>query len=379
MNVKQHFITACWLCCGVAAALTACDQKQAAPADSYTVSGTAEGTQDGDTVYLCEMQGFFGMNPIDSAYIKDGRFEFKGKTEGATLCFLVPLHGGEPTTMQGFILENAAITARLGTEKIPSHFESGPNGKLFEKFMEGDSAWNAQIEQPWKIANDSAVDEATKQRAQQTLDSLQKLQNAYHKKFIVDHVPSAISDFLFSYCMNTLSDTDKEELLKLFGEKQPQYPVYKAIMAEREAGKATAIGAQYTDLAMPDPDGKEIRVSDYVSKNKYTLIDFWASWCGPCRAEMPTVVKAYSTYHAKGFEVVGVSFDNDKAAWLKAIDQLKMPWPQMSDLKGWESVGAEKYNVRAIPANVLIDQQGKIVAKDLRGEDLLSKLGELMK
>ena len=245
--------------------------------------------------------------------------------------------------------------------------------------MEGDSAWNAQIEQPWKIANDSAVDEATKQRAQQTLDSLQKLQNAYHKKFIVDHVPSAISDFLFSYCMNTLSDADKEELLKLFGEKQPQYPVYKAIMAEREAGKATAIGAQYTDLTMPAPDGKEIRVSDYVSKNKYTLIDFWASWCGPCRAEMPTVVKAYSTYHAKGFEVVGVSFDNDKAAWLKAIDQLKMPWPQMSDLKGWESVGAEKYNVRAIPANVLIDQQGKIVAKDLRGEDLLSKLGELMK
>ena len=131
------------------------------------------------------------------------------------------------------------------------------------------------------------------------------------------------------------------------------------------------------DIALAAPDGKTIKVSDYVSKNKYTLIDFWASWCGPCRAEMPTVVKAYTDFHQKGFEVVGVSLDNDKDAWVKAIADLKMPWPQMSDLKGWDCEGAQLYNVRSIPSNVLVDQQGKIVAKDLRGEQLLKKLDEL--
>ena len=118
---------------------------------------------------------------------------------------------------------------------------------------------------------------------------------------------------------------------------------------------------------------------EYVKKNKYTLIDFWASWCGPCRAEMPTVVKAYNLYHKKGFEVVGVSFDNNKAAWVKAIAQLKLPWSHMSDLKGWGCAAAPIYNIKGIPANVLVDSKGIIVGKNLRGEDLLNELAKLMK
>jgi thiol-disulfide isomerase/thioredoxin len=114
-----------------------------------------------------------------------------------------------------------------------------------------------------------------------------------------------------------------------------------------------------------------------VGKSKYVLVDFWASWCGPCRAEMPYVVEAYQKYHDKGLEVIGVSFDNDKDAWVAAIGSLKMPWPQMSDLKGWESAAAGAYNIQSIPANVLIDEQGKIVAKNLRGEDLLDKMARL--
>jgi len=121
-----------------------------------------------------------------------------------------------------------------------------------------------------------------------------------------------------------------------------------------------------------------MKISDFVGKSPLVLVDFWASWCGPCRAEMPHVLKAYEQYHQQGFEIVGVSLDNNKDAWLKAIDQLKLPWPQMSDLKGWESEGAKKYNVRSIPANVLLDKDGKIVAKDLRGEELAERVGQLL-
>ena len=179
--------------------------------------------------------------------------------------------------------------------------------------------------------------------------------------------------------LKEFSKEEQEQVLDLFGQQKNQYFVYKTLMKERKAEAATGVGAMYTDFSMPDPNGKVISISDYVGKNKYTLVDFWASWCGPCRAEMPTVVKAYDLYHAKGFEVVGVSLDNNKPAWVKAIDQLKMPWPQMSDIKGWACEGAALYNVKAIPANVLIDQQGKIVAKNLRGEDLLNKMAELLK
>ena len=147
---------------------------------------------------------------------------------------------------------------------------------------------------------------------------------------------------------------------------------------ESQQPRGTEVGEQYTDIQLPGIQGNIVKISDYISKNKYTLIDFWASWCGPCRAEMPTVVKAYTDYHDKGFEVVGVSLDNDKEAWLQAIELLRMPWPQMSDLNGWDCEGAQLYNVRSIPSNVLIDQQGNIIAKDLRGEDLLNKMAKLL-
>ena len=178
--------------------------------------------------------------------------------------------------------------------------------------------------------------------------------------------------------MHIYSDQEQEEVLKLFGEKQPQYPVYKAIMAERAAQKATAIGQKFTDLTMPSADGKTMSISDYAGKQPLVLVDFWASWCGPCRAEMPYVLKAYQQYHAKGFEIVGISLDEKKEAWLKAIEQLKLPWPQMSDLKGWQSEACQKYNVKSIPSSVLLDSEGTIVAKDLRGEDLAKKVGELL-
>ena len=121
------------------------------------------------------------------------------------------------------------------------------------------------------------------------------------------------------------------------------------------------------------------KVSDFVSKNKYTLVDFWASWCGPCRAEMPHVIEAYKKYNKQGFGVVGVSLDDDESKWKKSIKDWGMTWPHISDLKGFECEGATLYGINAIPATVLIAQDGTIVARNLRGKALEEKLEELFK
>lgn len=194
------------------------------------------------------------------------------------------------------------------------------------------------------------------------------------------HIPSPISDMLLQWYAQDMTEAQVNSILDKMTTSSVQYQYYKQMMAERRISKATAIDQHYTDVALKGTDTKtDVRLSDYVDKNRYTLLDFWASWCGPCRAEMPNVVKVYNQYHSKGLEVVGVSLDNNHEAWVKAIKTLKMPWPQMSDLKGWQSAAAAAYNIRAIPANVLIDNKGNIIAKDLRGEELQKRIEELMK
>lgn len=360
-------------------AMSACADKT-----GYVVTGSAEGTVDGDTVYICDMQGFFAIVPTDTAVVKNGKFEFHGDFEGAAIRFLVPTHKGtaEGLGMADFVLENANINIQTFLQKSgkqPVIESDGKNAAIYKDYEALDKKWNDEINPYWDIVREKKGTEAEIAKAQAEMDKLGGQRDAEEYAFLKNHIPSGISDMLMAYNWSKYTDEQKAELMALFAEKGPEMPNYKKFVAQKKAEESTVIGSQYTDIVMQTPEGKTIKVSDYVSKNKYTLIDFWASWCGPCLREMPNVVKAYTNYHDKGLEIVGVSLDNKKDAWVNAIKKQNMPWPHMSDLKGWECAGAAAYNVKAIPANVLISQDGKIIAKDLREEALQEKLAELLK
>jgi peroxiredoxin len=140
--------------------------------------------------------------------------------------------------------------------------------------------------------------------------------------------------------------------------------------------RSTAIGAKAPDFALPSPDGKVLRLSDHFGK--YLLLDFWASWCGPCRKENPNIVRVFNKYKEKGFVVFAVSLDSKKEPWVQAIQKDGLNWPQVSDLLFWDSGPAKLYGIRGIPGNVLIDPSGTIIARNVRGEELEKKLAELL-
>lgn len=141
------------------------------------------------------------------------------------------------------------------------------------------------------------------------------------------------------------------------------------------ASTVTALGSNAPDFMQNDVNGKAVSLSDF--KGKYVLVEFWASWCAPCRAESPNLLKQYATFKDKGFEILGVSVDSDKAKWLEAIKKDGLTWPQVSDLKGWESDARKVYGISGVPANFLISPDGKIIGSHLMGEALNKKLGEL--
>lgn len=201
--------------------------------------------------------------------------------------------------------------------------------------------------------------------------------NAEVNRFVSNKKSSYVSPFLlFTTAQVAESPAELQRRFNLLDDKVKNSESGKNLANYISYMNVGSVGSQALDFTQNDTAGNPVSLTSF--KGKYVLVDFWASWCKPCRAENPNVVKAFDKYKAKNFTILGVSLDSNKDSWLKAINADKLSWTHVSDLQQWNNAVAVLYHVQSIPQNFLIDPNGKIIARDLRGEDLERKLAELL-
>lgn len=221
-------------------------------------------------------------------------------------------------------------------------------------------------------------DAAAMQRIQDDFVKVQDKAKQFATRFSISNNESVVSPFLgIMYLSEEGNDVAMKQVYDTLSVAVKESYFGKKLGDAVKAAQSTSIGAVAPVFTLPDVNGKPVSLSAY--KGKYVLVDFWASWCGPCRQENPNVVKAYNTFKDKGFDVLGVSLDQKKEDWQQAIDKDKLAWTHVSDLKYWNNEAAKLYGIQAIPASFLLDKEGKIIGKNLRGEELEMKLKELLK
>jgi peroxiredoxin len=381
--MKKQFLLLC-IAAVITAAITSCSnadtKKETATVSkqdsSFTISGTIKGLDSG-WVMLNYRKGEDSFT--DSAQLaKGGSFSFKGSAVYPHLATLNIKDEANYENATRFYLENSAITIGAVKDSMANATVKGSSSnEEFVKYNEANKGYSDRMEAlntSWQSAGD---DMKLKDSISKLGEVLQKEMEDAAKKYIAANPASyvAANKILetFSYNPNV---QDFEKAYNGMDAAVKESALGKKIAAKLEVAKKTDTGKQSIDFSMNDVDGKPVALSSL--KGKYVLLDFWASWCGPCRAENPNVKKAYAAFHSRGFEIFAVSMDNDKEKWIKAIKQDGLPWIHVSDLKGGQCEAGKLYGVSGIPMNYLLDKEGKIIAKGLRGEELEKKLAEFI-
>lgn len=362
----------------------------------FLITGTAKGIENGKTIIL---QGqdptTMAVLPLDTVKVENGKFEIKGKvTEPAFHALLIQ----DVQAPVQFILETGEIKIEVDKDSIHKSKISGTyNNDEFVKFNE-DLTKTQKSLIDFQKNNTQKMQQAQQAQDTATINGLMKqymeiqtdVQDQSKKKYIAyaeSHPKSFISALIIQgMASDPSADIKKTEALyNSLDESLKNTKPGKAIKEKIGQMKMPAVGATApavgspkwrSDFSAPNPEGKIISLKE--SLGKVTIVDFWASWCGPCRKENPNVVAIYNELHSKGLNIIGVSLDKEASAWKEAIAKDKLSWTQVSNLKFWDEPIAKQYGVESIPATFILDSSGKVVAQDLRGPELRAKILELL-
>lgn len=332
----------------------------------FTIQGTAKNVPDGTHILL-----YFFPNThkvVDSTVVMGEKFQFKGNLDRPTLAHVRMPNSRDDKT---FWLENAEILV------------VGEKGRFMDAEITGSKT---QDESTLLLARkDSLFNEMEKLEAMVTdsnrdslftiYEQMQNVEVGINQKFIAEYPESYESLTRLNWSKERLGGHKTEQLFSSLGTELQASEEGKAIQEFIVKNQTLAIGDNYVDFEQSDPDGQMVRLSDV--KGKYTLLEFWASWCGPCRSFNPELVELHEQYKDQGFEILGISLDSDEGRWKEAIEKDGLTWTNVSDLKGANNEAAMIYGVRDIPDNFLIDENGKIVARFIRGDALKNKLKEV--
>ncbi|MHA4808574.1 redoxin domain-containing protein [Flavitalea flava] len=372
------FFSACILAALISGCQSSGNQSGKNGTDStYTLTGKIQGA-DGEKVFLLHRQTTSGN--MDSTLIKGGQFTLSGKASVPEFCLLGLEKDGRKQMQLGLFLQHGTLTLTGNKDSMYNAVVVGVPAQ--EEFL-----MLLAMEKAADLANaplDAAYTAAREIKDEKKIDSLETIYIGLDKKDheqARDYAKAHPGSYVAAYRIATKYsyNPDAEVLDTIYNglDSSIKSSYYGGeIKKTLESAQKTAIGKEAPGFTLPNTKGTPVSLASF--RGKYVLVDFWASWCGPCRHENPVVVKVFKEYHKKGFTILGVSLDDNKEKWEEAIKKDGLDWTQVSELQGWQSNVAGLYGVKGIPMNFLLDKNGKVIAKGLRGKDLDQKLGEIL-